>query len=85
MTTWDDIAMDEAMSEMNGIIDSDMEFEEIQEELFERGFVEHYDDAATLIIKRHNFLQSLQENENTPPKKHADKEVDELKFEDIFS
>ncbi|MDQ7067971.1 MAG: hypothetical protein Q9M40_08355 [Sulfurimonas sp.] len=81
MTTWDDIAMDEAMSEINGIIDSDMEFEEIEEELFERGFVHSYDDAGELIMRRYSFLEKLEEERKNPPQ---ELEVQVVKFEDIF-
>jgi len=63
MTTFEDIALDEAMNDIYTIIDSGMENEEIEDELYERGFVESYDDATILIMKRHQFLEKLQTQE----------------------
>ena len=81
MTTFDDIALDEAMSEMNNIIDSGEDYDEIEEELYERGFVESYDDATMIIMKRLSFLE--QERSKNPPKR--DKiDIESLSFEDIF-
>jgi len=81
MTTFDDIALDEAMSEMNSIIDAGDDYDEIEEELYERGFIERYDDATMLIMKRLNFLEK--ERSKKPPKR--DKiDIESLSFEDIF-
>jgi len=81
MTTFDDIALDEAMSEMNNIIDSGEDYDEIEEELYERGFVESYDDATMIIMKRLSFLE--QERSKNPPKRD-EIDIESLSFEDIF-
>jgi len=83
MTTFDDIALDEVMSEMNNIIDTSEDYDEIEEELYERGFVESYDDATMIILKRLSFLEKEQERSKNPPKRD-EIDIESLSFEDIF-